>query len=353
MNKVIANLTKIIQELSEYEKPDTQVLDLILLKIDKIDKSWSGSILGYQRNVYYRNFHIPPEGAYFSQEWGIELHPLMKSFNEYSTGFLPKQGSIGDWVEYPNQNIGEFIFQDTDMDRFNFCVSESQKSYELFLKLKEKSISYIHANNIGKLNPYLEKVVSELEQLDHLKAKNYYEVYIAKFGSKTYNIRDFKLLQSSITASPPYHIQLQGKIIQYLSEFHCLDELKEILFKIQEHLLAYHETITESQNKMSSNQNITITGTNNNIVVGNGNSQSISQAYESVFSELISIIKNSQITDDTIKHELISLVNAMETTQKTTEFNSNFKKFMQVLGTSADLLNHAGKFIPYLTNLLN
>lgn len=38
---------------------------------ERVGKAWSGSWMGYQANVYYRNLSPTPPGAKFSQEWGL------------------------------------------------------------------------------------------------------------------------------------------------------------------------------------------------------------------------------------------------------------------------------------------
>lgn len=39
--------------------------------IDKVSKCFSGSWLGYHAYVYYKDLQLPPAGAHFSQEWGL------------------------------------------------------------------------------------------------------------------------------------------------------------------------------------------------------------------------------------------------------------------------------------------
>lgn len=57
---------------------------------ERVDRSWSGSWLGYQSRTYYRDFAAAPAGAHFSSEWG-----------EYR--------SSGDWVEYDYDHVFEGI----------------------------------------------------------------------------------------------------------------------------------------------------------------------------------------------------------------------------------------------------
>ena len=58
----------------------------------KTGKAWSGSWLGYQSRIYYKNLRPVPPGARFSKEWGFtELHAL--------------EGTVGEWTEYDSDGL--------------------------------------------------------------------------------------------------------------------------------------------------------------------------------------------------------------------------------------------------------
>src|SRR5665213_1859934 len=61
---------------------------------EQVGRAWSQSNLGYQANVYYRDFKKPPPGAMFSREWGF-----LGAF----------QGTTGDWRRYQSEQVVEFI----------------------------------------------------------------------------------------------------------------------------------------------------------------------------------------------------------------------------------------------------
>lgn len=248
MNKIITDLNEIIQELASYKDYDRQKIDLILLKTAEIDKSWSGSILSYQCNVYYRNFEIPPKNAYFSMEWGIQLHPMMEEFQQYASNYFPKEGSIGDWVIYSDEEIMNFLLTGVDKNNLTSFMEKSEQVYERFLQLKDKVKSLIYAFNIKKLNPYLKNLVNEIEELDAINADVFCKFYITKFGKKL-STRDFNVRK--ITISPPLHIKLQSRIIQSLSEFDCIEKLEGLLIKIRDHLLKYPKNEAEKEKAMT------------------------------------------------------------------------------------------------------
>ena len=51
---------------------DTAHLDALEAAAEDVGRSWSQSNLGYQANVYYQNYQVPPAGAMFSREWGFQ-----------------------------------------------------------------------------------------------------------------------------------------------------------------------------------------------------------------------------------------------------------------------------------------
>lgn len=300
MDKIIVDLNEIIKELSDYRNYDRKIADLILLKTQEIDKSWSHSILGYQCNVYYRDFKEPPNNAYFSIEWGIQLHPTMQLFQQYASSyslddFFPKNGSVGDWVEYSSEEIITFLLGDIDESNLTSFMSESTEIYKLFLQIKDKSMSLIHAFNIGELNSYLKKLVNEIEELDSLDANNFCEIFITKFG-KTLSTRDFRIKE--ITVSPPLHIKLQSRIIQSLSEFDCINKLESLLIKIREHLSRYPNTMIKKEQEMSNHFNIkNMQGIIGNISGGNvqQNIQDGIHIEKGNFSELANFLEKNGI----------------------------------------------------------
>lgn len=253
MNEIISFIDKIIQEISQFKDLDTHILFDTLSVINKVDKSWSGSILGYHRNVYYRDFLPPPEKAYFSIEWGIELPPIMESFNQYAANFLPPVGSIGDWVEYSDAEIFSFIFREIDKSKVFNKINECKKIYEHFLKLKDEVLSLIYANNLKNSNSYLENIVSDIEEIIRLDAEISLRIYLSERFAGEISTRDFRISGATLFA-PPLHIQLTSKIVQALSEFDCINKLKESLVKIKNHIEKYPSSLEENGDPMKSQQ---------------------------------------------------------------------------------------------------
>ncbi|MFB6984413.1 hypothetical protein, partial [Streptomyces scopuliridis] len=75
MTERSAEFIAIAEQASEIAEKITDLdaapLDALEEAANEIGRSWSKSNLGYQANVYYENYEVPPAGAIFSREWGF------------------------------------------------------------------------------------------------------------------------------------------------------------------------------------------------------------------------------------------------------------------------------------------
>lgn len=76
----------------------TTPLELLDRAASEVGRSSSGSWLGYQSRVYYKDLQPPPPGANFSQEWGL------KQFHPGSS-----LGSKGSWRQFDAEDVKEEI----------------------------------------------------------------------------------------------------------------------------------------------------------------------------------------------------------------------------------------------------
>lgn len=82
----------------KFESPDVKLpLQKLEDASNQVKKAWSGSWLGYHSRIYYRDFHSPPPGARFSQEWGF-----MDAISN---------DTRGDWTEYDFDYVKEKIHE--------------------------------------------------------------------------------------------------------------------------------------------------------------------------------------------------------------------------------------------------
>ena len=64
--------------------------------VAEVASAWSGSNIGYHSCVYYANLGVPPPGAHFSSEWGLDDAVGM--------------GTRGDWRQFRYGDVKELIF---------------------------------------------------------------------------------------------------------------------------------------------------------------------------------------------------------------------------------------------------
>jgi hypothetical protein len=94
MSKGIAEIEEIVMRLESYFlEGDARLEQVEKLRsvTDRFARSSSGSWLGYQSRVYYRDFQTPKAGHNFSSEWGRD------SFHG--------EGTVGDWIEYTYEAV--------------------------------------------------------------------------------------------------------------------------------------------------------------------------------------------------------------------------------------------------------
>lgn len=73
---------------------DDDGLSLLEEAAESIGRAWSQSSLGYQANVYYKDFSTPPAGHMFSREWGF-----LGMFH----------GTVGDWERHSADEVVALI----------------------------------------------------------------------------------------------------------------------------------------------------------------------------------------------------------------------------------------------------
>ena len=95
----LRRIAETLEELHQRGQEDEirKPLENLKAAVEEIDKSSSGSWLGYHANVYCEDFRPPPPGAHFSKEWGIQPRAFV-------------QGTTGNWVEYNPDEVEAEIY---------------------------------------------------------------------------------------------------------------------------------------------------------------------------------------------------------------------------------------------------
>ena len=126
--QVSNDLARITEELAELWRcsQSTEIqeaIERLWSAAYAVNRSWSGSCIGYHANVYYQDFEPPPPGRRFSVEWGITGGPF---------------GSPGKWMEQDPEHVQQVIYERAGVsgdavltgfnDRASACVEEQRLS---------------------------------------------------------------------------------------------------------------------------------------------------------------------------------------------------------------------------------
>ena len=159
MQTTIEELKKTIEKLNNCIKYNTDKLNPIFEVINQVSKAWSGSLLGYQANVYYKDFQTPPKGTNFSKEWGID-NPIIQLDQFNMLG-----GSIGEWKEYTNEEVINFINEQIGEIKLSQIFQDSNKCKQIFKDSKEDIILIINSMGLLENDAFLQKLIKKLEEI--------------------------------------------------------------------------------------------------------------------------------------------------------------------------------------------
>lgn len=121
-----------------------------------VQRSFSGSWLGYHSRVYYEGLGPAPPGANFSQEWGLQD----MSF----TGL----GSRGDWREFNFNEVKAHIYELAHRPDLAEARETQDNADKVFDREKSEAISIIETELTGRPDTFLTKLKGDLEKLEPL-----------------------------------------------------------------------------------------------------------------------------------------------------------------------------------------
>lgn len=132
-----------------------QPLSALRTAVAEVGRSFSGSWLGYHSRVYYDEFHTPPPGAHFSQEWG-----LIDTFGNL--------GSVGQWREYPFDVTKQHVLRlagDPDLSK---ARSAAKAADETFNHAKAEITSIFQTELEGAPDGFIQSLHEQLQALESL-----------------------------------------------------------------------------------------------------------------------------------------------------------------------------------------
>lgn len=185
---------------------------------DAVGSAWSGSWLGYQALVYYRDFVPVPPGSRFSVEWGIGPQAIGRY-------------TVGDWIEYSVSDVGTEINRRAGNPDVRNAVQLGQRLTQLF-DSEQGAVSDL----LGAAQQLDDSsVIQDLRRaINELKVHSADEFVDAQRPRGPVISRDMAALQGK-QAAPP-HIQMLAQVAALMSPQSEVAELKRLTDRACSHL---------------------------------------------------------------------------------------------------------------------
>ena len=261
MNEMIDDFSQLSMELDtiisesrfdEFEKP----LKKLEQAAKQIEKSWSGSYLGYHSRVYYEKFQVPPPGANFSSEWG-----LMGSFLD---------GTTGNWKEFTYDYVHSKIFEMSGDPDLKNVRKLAQKARELFEAKRREINSILNNLSESQKDSFIENLQSEIEGMKIFLAKDFIKSSIPRIQIMT---RDMVAAGQGFHTPP--HLSVKGEVLGFRFAFQSCENLSKLVKQITNHLLR-KERYSGKKTKMN----------NKKVFIGHGRSKNWKELKEFIQDRL-------------------------------------------------------------------
>lgn len=181
-------------------------------------RAFSGSWLGYHSRVYYRDLQPPPPGARFSQEWGLQ-----DLFGDF--------GTRGEWQEFDPDALHKHLRHsagDPDLSEVKFEATEAGRAFE---RSKANAVSILMTEQSVKPDPFLSKLLEEIESLEILSTSTVAQMWSPKGQIMT---RDSTAMGQGIQL--PTHVFMQAEIASLKHSFGACRALADACRKAASHI---------------------------------------------------------------------------------------------------------------------
>ncbi len=128
----------------------TAALDGMWERAGELGKSASGSWLGYQANVYFKDFALPPPGRHFNIEYGLG-HPLAR-------------GDTG-WREYDRAAVMERLLGQDGKAALKSAEAMAEEGETLFNRCKADALSILNVYVAERPDSYVQRIAEEIDKM--------------------------------------------------------------------------------------------------------------------------------------------------------------------------------------------
>lgn len=195
---------------------DRTLLDGLQNAAAEVGKSWSKSNLGYQSNVYYEGFQVPPAGAMFSREWGF-------------LGMF--QGTTGDWKPFTADDVVSRVHQlagNPDLSSQLAKSAEVRPQVEMLIERARSLAAKLPASR----DSYLTENVEDLQRVS-VPSPNQIARAMASTGGQIIT-RDTQALEGGW--QPSGHQVVQAQVLGIRAPYKAAEQLASLCERIGRHI---------------------------------------------------------------------------------------------------------------------
>jgi predicted nucleotide-binding protein len=210
---IISGLQKQANLLAEFQYPDMLNSEKMLSAAVDVGQSSSGSWIGYQSLVYYRDFQKPPANAHFSKEWGI------------NNGI----GTVGDWVVYSADDVFNAIKSRSGVDSIDDVIT---KCVEIDKQIDDciNSVFSISQNHHLPKDEYVEKTVKAIIEDKALSPSD----FISHWQPKQLASRDARAIERGCQTPP--HILIVASCMYVQSSAQRSQNILKLINRLITHI---------------------------------------------------------------------------------------------------------------------
>ena len=193
-NDLLDARERLLQFVDDYDtSPETVTLNELWQRAKDLGKSASGSWLGYQANVYYRNFEPPPAGDHFDIENGTA--------GTYFSGPNPN------WIEHSAQEVMDLLLGPDGNAALSSAEQKAEKGLELLKSIRADVLSVMTVYLADHDDSFVRRLIDEIEKAKVVDAADIANEMSPKRQMLT---RDMRAAQQGTWAPP--HIKVQARV---------------------------------------------------------------------------------------------------------------------------------------------
>ena len=184
---------------------------------NEVGQAWSGSWLGYQAHVYYRDLQPPPAGTHFSQEWGLR-----------GGGF--SGGKRGDWVEHKEDVVRRAIYKKAGNPDMQPVRAFSEIAKHTFEDCKAEVLSLLTIALEEHEDSFLTSLKEETEKYRLLSESD----WVKRSRPSRFETRDTLAVDQGLRTPP--HIAILAKFGAFQILLNVCEGLSKVAKRAASHL---------------------------------------------------------------------------------------------------------------------